>query len=60
MKYQIMNESELETCSSGEAITIAAVMAILATAIVAVVVYRLFMSNKGTLAAPGGWKITWN
>ena len=55
-----MNENELLECKSGEAITLAAVMAVLATAIIAVVAYRLFMSNKGTLAAPGGWKISWN
>ena len=60
MKYQLMNEQELSNCKSGEAITLAAVMAILATAIIAVVVYRVFMSNKGTIAAPGGWKISWN
>ena len=55
-----MNESELTNCTSGEAFTLAAVMAVLATAIVAVVVYRVFMSNKGQIAAPGGWKISWN
>ena len=60
MHYEIMSEEELALTTSGEAITLTAVMAILATAIIAVVVYRLFMSNKGTLAAPGGWKISWN
>lgn len=60
MKYQMMSEQELTECTSGAAITLAAVMAVLATAIVAVVAYRLFMSSKGTLQAPGGWKISWN
>lgn len=60
MKYEIMNEQELMECQSGEAITLTAVMAILAAAIVAVVAYRLFMSDKGTTTIPGGWKFTWN
>lgn len=59
MKYQLMNEEELQNESSG-AVTLAAVMAVLATAIVAVIAYRLFVSKKGTATVPGGWKFTWN
>ena len=55
-----MNEQEMEQQVSGEALTLTAVMAILATAIVAVIVYRLFMSKKGTATVPGGWKFSWN
>ena len=54
-----MNEEELQNESSG-AVTLAAVMAVLATAIVAVIAYRLFVSKKGTATVPGGWKFTWN
>ena len=60
MKYELMNEQEMEQQVSGEALTLTAVMAILATAIVAVIVYRLFMSKKGTATVPGGWKFSWN
>ena len=60
MKYEIMNEQELMEEMSGEAITLTTVMAILATAVIAVVVYKLFLSKKGTASAPGGWKFTWN
>ena len=60
MNYKLMTEEELELQSSGEAITLSAVMAVLAVAIVAVVAYRLFISNKGTTSIPGGWKFTWN
>ena len=60
MKYELLSEQELETCVSGEAITLTAVMAILATAVIAVVAYRLFMSKKGTAQVPGGWKFSWN
>ena len=44
----------------GEAITVASVMAVLCAAVMAVVIYRLFMSKKGTTTIPGGWKFTWN
>ena len=60
MNYEIMNETELTETISGEAITLTAVMAILATAVIAVVAYRLFMSKKGSATVPGGWKFTWN
>ena len=60
MNYQILTDEELANTTSGEAITLTAVMAILATAIISVVVYRLFMSKKGTTTVPGGWKFTWN
>ena len=44
----------------GEAITVTAVMAILCVAIMAVVIYRLFRSSKGSATVPGGWKFSWN
>ena len=42
MKYQLLTEQEMSEEISGEALTLTAVMAILATAIIAVIVYRLF------------------
>lgn len=60
MKYEIMNEQELKEEVSGAAITLSAVMAVLAAAVVAVVVYKLFLSKKGTTSIPGGWKFSWN
>lgn len=60
MKYQILSDEEMSTIKGGEAISIAAVMAVLCSAVIAVVVYRLFMSQKGSAAVPGGWKFTWN
>lgn len=55
-----MNEEELINVSSGGPLSLATVMAVLATAVVAVVVYKLFLSKKGTAQVPGGWKFTWN
>jgi len=45
MNLQIMSLEEMEQHVTGEAITLSAVMAIAAIANVAVVVYRLFMSD---------------
>ena len=60
MQYRLLTESEMENQISGEALTLTAVMAVLATAIISVVVYKLFMSDKGSTTVPGGWKFTWN
>ena len=56
----ILNDQELDLIKGGEPLTLATVLAVLATAIVAVIVYRLFMSEEGSTTLPGGWKFTWN
>lgn len=60
MKYELMTQEELENEVAGAAVTLTAVMAVLATAVLAVIVYKLFISKKGTAQVPGGWKFTWN
>ena len=60
MKYRLLTDSEMENEVSGEALTLTAVMAVLATAIIAVIVYKLFLSDKGSATVPGGWKFSWN
>ena len=60
MSYQIMTTEQMQNHKVGEAITVGAVMAILTVAIIAVVVYKLFRSNKGGVSVPGGWKFSWN
>lgn len=57
---RVLNNEEMISIKGGEAITLTAVLAILAAAIVAVVVYKLFLSSKGSTTLPGGWKFTWN
>ena len=59
MKYEFLTKEECDTHYVGEGITLTAVMAIAAIAVMAVVVYRLFMSGKGSAAIPGGWKFSW-
>ena len=56
---RVLNDQELKEIVAGEALTLTAVMAILATAVVAVIVYRLFMSEEGSTTLPGGWKFEW-
>lgn len=53
-----LTKQECKQVVTGE-ITLTAVMAICAIAIVAVVVYRMFMSKEGSSSIPGGWKFTW-
>ncbi len=54
-----LTTEEMSVLTGGEAISLAAVMAILVIAIAAVVVYRLFMSSEGSAQIPGGFKFTW-
>ena len=60
MNYRILSNQEMANTYAGEAITLASVMTVLCAAVMAVVIYRLFMSKKGTTTIPGGWKFTWN
>lgn len=54
-----LNPEELESIVPGEAITLTAVMAVLAVAITAVIVYRIFRTSSGSAKIPGGWSFTW-
>ena len=51
--------SEMENVIGGEPITLTAVMAIMSIAVVAVIIYRLFMSKSGSTTLPGGFKFSW-
>ncbi len=54
-----LTETELNEIKVGEAITLTAVLAVMAISILAVVVYRLFTSKSSTIKMPGGWQFTW-
>ncbi len=58
MIYKPLTEKEANNICVGEPITLAAVLAILATAVISVIIYKLFLSKKGN-ATVGGWKFTW-
>lgn len=59
MEASVLSIEELKSITPGEAISIAAVMAILLTAIISVIVYRIFMSSSGSATIPGGFKFSW-
>ncbi len=54
-----LTETELNEIKVGEAITLTAVLAVMTISILAVVVYRLFVSKSSTIKMPGGWQFTW-
>lgn len=54
-----LSREEMAAERGGEALTLSAVMAILAIAIVVVVCYRLFNSSKGSTSFPGGFRFDW-
>lgn len=54
-----LNEKELKEVEGGEGITLSSVMAVLAIGIVAVIIYRFFVSKKGSLVLPGGYTFNW-
>lgn len=59
MNYTLLNDEELESKPMGLAITVGSVMAIACVIIIAVVLYRMFLSKEGSATVPGGWKFTW-
>lgn len=59
MNERILTNQELQATRVGAGVTLAGVMAILAIAICAVIVYKLFTSEKGSAALPGGYKFEW-
>ncbi|MBO7615531.1 MAG: hypothetical protein J6T15_07570 [Bacilli bacterium] len=59
MRFRELSLEECKSIQPGEVITVTTVMAVVLAAVIAVVVYRLFRSGKGTLTVPGGWKFDW-
>ena len=57
MKYPL-SQKDMKTIVTGE-VALATVMAICAIALMAVVMYKMFMSNEGSSTVPGGWKFSW-
>lgn len=54
-----LSKEEKSEIIGGE-LTIAAVMAAMGAAIAAVIIYRLFVSDKGGATIPGGFKFSWS
>ena len=60
MKGKELSVVEKNAIKPGEALTFAAVMAVIAVAVMAVVVYKLLRSKNGGVKLPGGWNFTWD
>lgn len=54
-----LDDLALSKIEGGAAVTLSMVMAYLIIPIVLAIVYRLFMSKKGSTTIPGGFKFTW-
>lgn len=52
-------ESQEWEVRGGEAITLTAILALLAIGIVTVIIYKLFFSSSGKATLPGGFTFTW-
>jgi len=60
MQLEMMTQEEMANYYVGEVVTLTGVLAVIAAAVMAVIIYKLFLSKKGSAAVPGGWKFTWN
>ncbi len=60
MKLREMTNVELESKIVGEPISFTVVIAVLSAAIIAVIIYKLFLSKEGSASLPGGWKFSWD
>lgn len=54
-----LTREEKRSVKGGEAITLAAVLAIRSIGVRAVVTYKLFFSKKGKSILPGGFSFQW-
>lgn len=59
MNKVMLTQNELRNIKPGEAITLGAILAIMAIAIVTVAVYKLFTSSEAVIKLPGGYQFTW-
>lgn len=59
MEKIILTEKELMEIRPGEALTIGAILAIMAIAIAAVAAYKLFTSSEASIKFPGGFTFKW-
>ena len=53
MQNRILTEEEERGVVAGEAITLTAVLAIMAIGLVAIIAFKFFTSNEGTAILPG-------
>ena len=55
-----LNDFQMNEIIGGE-LTVMAIMTVMLAAVVAVIIYKIFMSEKGaSVTLPGGFKFTWD
>lgn len=59
MNKVYLSEYELNNIVVGEAITLAAVVAVMIIAILAVAAYKMFTSEESVIKLPGGYQFSW-
>ena len=59
MQNRILTEEEERGVVAGEAITLTAVLAIMAIGLVAIIAFKFFTRNEGKAILPGGFTFQW-
>jgi hypothetical protein len=59
MEGTVLSLAERQRILPGEALSFAAIMAVVVIAVMAVVIYRLWRGKEGGVKLPGGWQFTW-
>ncbi len=54
-----LTEQEERQIQGGEAITLAAIMALLVIGLVSIICYKIFVGNGGKVSLPGGFSFSW-
>lgn len=57
---RMLTDEECRQTKGGEALTLTAVMALLAIGLVAVIAFKFFSSSEGKASFPGGFTFQWN
>ncbi len=60
MENRILDIEEEKKVIGGEAITLTAVLAIMAIGLVAIIAFKFFTSTEGKAVLPGGFTFQWN
>jgi len=60
MEITPLDDEEMKKIKGGEALTLTAVMALLAIGLVTIICYKFFFSKAGKAILPGGFTFQWS
>ena len=60
MENRLLTAEEEKNVVGGEAITLTAVLALMAIGLVAIIAFKFFTSSEGKAVLPGGFTFQWN